>query len=364
MSFQVLTIAVLSVLMLQLAIAQPAELKPASGGLARCADRGLTGAIPGALAASAGLVFAGTENGAVSAFSSRDLELKWRAELGGEFASELLATADGVVLVTNASGAADRSRLHFISSQSGVTVWTARLVFAEKYFLGRVKGTVAAVSEEGAIFLIDPADGHFIRQFNVKGRVTTRPAFADAGILFGTADGKVHLLTAKGAEFTFDHDSEFKPTSIGFLKDEGFAVGDERGYLAKYGPQDGKAIWKFKGGAAISSVSETADGILITSLDNFVYVLSDYNGDVIWKRRLTGRVLDGGLLLQSTLVSVVYAENTAYVLDAEKGKVLDTISYTDANLVSRVPVRVGDNAFALVSTDGLRTYSVGPCQFK
>lgn len=341
---------------------------PAPAALTRCSLRETDAPARGMLAADSESVYLGTINGTLSSYESRDLKIAWRLELGGEFSSDLLLVGSGLIVVTNsakgANGAQDASTIRLISKESGVAVWSAKLPFSESYFLGRLNGGIAAVSRQGSITLLDIASGQTKWQAGPHGAVSARPAFSAARMAFGTAEKQVVSVSARDGELVQRFSVDFVPTSISFSKNGGLLVGDARGNLAMLGPQDSKPIWKFKSGAGVSSVIETDDGVLLTSLDNFVYFVSDYNGDVIWKRRLSGRVVEGGLILNGYLVVLIYGDSAGYVLDLENGKVADALQPLEKDLVNRSPVFVRDKIFALTTTSSLETYSVGPCGLK
>lgn len=336
--------------------------------LTRCGLRETEAPRRGMLAADPENIYLGTVNGTLSAYEAKDLKIVWRLELGGEFASEMVQIGTGLIVVTNsaagANGAQDTSTIRLISKDSGVTVWSARLPFSESFYLGRLNGGVAAITRQGSVILLDIASGQIGWQTGALGTVSVKPAFSGTRMAFGTTDKQVISVSAKDGELVQRFSVGSVPTSISFSKDGGLVVGDARGSVSMLGPQDTKPIWKFKSGAGVSSAVETDDGVLLTSLDNFVYLVSDYNGDVIWKRRLSGRVVDGGLIVNGHLVVLVYGENAGYVLDLATGKVSDALQPTEKDLVNRTPVFVRDRTFALTTTGSLETYSIGPCGAK
>jgi len=325
-------------------------------------------AVPATLASDRQRIYFGTSNGIMAALDKLSLERVWRTELGGEFVSNVLTVEGGHVAVTNPTGnsgpGGDVSRIHSLSSSSGVPVWTAKLPQSERYFLGRINGSVAAVAQNGAIYLFDALTGALQRQFAERGRVSARPYFYPTGVVFGTVEKRVISLSSQDAEFSAKQLSEYVPTAVISLKDGNLAVGDERGTLSIIDRQDARPIWKFKSGGAISSITETDEGLLLTSLDNFVYLVSDYNGDVIWKRRLTGRIVDGGLLMNGLFVAVIYGENSVFLIDRRKGKVAGVVLLAEKELTSRAPALTGEHTFALTSAESIETYSIGPCPVK
>lgn len=340
----------------------------ASGAaLSKCSVKAVEAPVQGTLAAGAGRVYVGTANGTLSSLDGRNLDIVWRAELGGEFVSDIVVLDVGAIAVTNqASGAVvqDGSTARLISRDSGVVSWAAKLPFADRYYLGKLGDEIAAVGSNGSFILLDRGTGKVLRVSGPHGRLTARPSFSETGVVFGTADKSLIVLSLKEGEPISTHPIEYKPTAVAFLKNDGIAAGDERGNVLRFGANERKSVWKFKSGAAVSSVLETDEGILVTSLDNFVYLISDYNGDVIWKRRLAGRVVDRGLLLDGHFIVLIYGENSGYVIDMKNGRVTDIISESAADLINRAPVSAGGRTFTLTTVNTVETFALGGCATK
>ncbi len=313
-------------------------------------------------------IYLGTVNGTLSSYEARNLGVIWRLELGGEFVSEMLLVGNGIIVVTNPAaggngGVPENSTVRLIARDSGVTAWSAKLPYSERYYLGRLNGGVAAVNRHGVVLFLDITSGRVKWKTEPLGVVNTRPAFALGRMAFGTAEKQVQIISTTEGEPAGRVPLDAVPTSVSFSHNGGVITGDDRGNVTLFGP-DNRPVWKFKSGAGVSSALETEKGVLITSLDNFVYLVSDYNGDVIWKRRLAGRVVESGLLVNGHLVVLINGENTGYVLDMESGKVADVVQSGERDLINRTPVFVRDKTFAITTIDTLETYAIGSCGSK
>lgn len=334
--------------------------------LARCSSRIVESPVRGTLAADADRIYLGTVDGTMTAFETGKLETVWRSELGGEFAADLLMLGGGLVAVTAPTGdarpeAGDGPVIRLIGKDSGIVAWSAKLPVSERFQVARLNGGVAAVSREGVTTLLDAASGQVRWQSASLGVVTTKTASSSDRIAFGTADKFLYVLSAKLGEILLKQAMDHVPTAVSFSSSGGILTGDERGNVALWPPQGGRPIWKFKSGAAVSSAVEANDGVLLTSFDNFVYFISDYNGDVIWKRRLPARLTDGGLVVGGQIVALVGGENSGYVLEPDKGKVTSVLPSLNKNIISLTPVLVRDRVFAFATVDSLETYAIGVC---
>ena len=175
------------------------------------------------------------------------------------------------------------------------------------------------------------------------------------------ADGTGSIFTASGLEkIKAVKVSVSKPTTLTLLDDDRFAVGDERGNIFEF-DSNGKTLWKFKTGARISSIVATKDGLLASSYDNFVYMLSYYRGSVVWKRRLSSRSGKlAGTYGSLTAISVP-AESSIVLVDTQNGKLRDSLTVTGV-LFSEVPAIISGSGTILVPTSkGISAFSETPC---
>lgn len=324
--------------------------------LVHCTKVEIETPVRGALASDGGGIYVGTTGGTLTAYDSFDRTIRWRSELGGEIISNVLIVGNGVAVV---SGTEERSIVRLIGKESGVTVWSVKLPQSDRYYLGLLNGGIGAASQDGTAALLDAGSGRTRWQNGPHGRVTAIPIFGSGRMVFGTAE-KLLIAIGQDGNALFKHVLEFEPSTLAFTAENGVLAGDRRGHVVFF-TTDNKIFWKFKSGAAVSSVAETDEGVLVTSLDNFVYFLSDYNGDVIWKRRLPGRLVEGGLIVDNYLVVLLYGENSGYAIDMKTGKVFDTLPGIDADLVNRAPVAVREKTFAFTTTASLEIYSIGGC---
>ncbi|MGD9561135.1 MAG: PQQ-binding-like beta-propeller repeat protein [Pyrinomonadaceae bacterium] len=332
--------------------------------LTSCSTRKVESPARGTLSSDGDRVYIGSNTGTLSSYSAKDLTVLWRSELGGEFGSDVLPTDAGAVVVTNsvpADGTGRDSVLRLIGKDSGVAAWSAKLPFSERYDLGTLGQGIAAVSKEGSVVLLDPGSSRIVRQSQQYGPVSAGPVFAGAKVIIGTSEKRVVVISAMDGSITSQFKVDFAPTSITATNAGALLIGDERGNVSLLSAKDNGVVWKFKSGAAVSSIREIEEGIIVTSLDNFVYLISDYNGDVIWKRRLSGRVVEGGPLVEGHIVVLVYGENLGYVLDLENGKVVGTVRSEEEDFINRSPVLVNGATFAVTTSNSLQTYAVGSC---
>ena len=336
--------------------------------LTKCAEFQIEGPVADALVADEDRIYVGTADGRVQALELKISSSVWRTELGGEIVSNMVTSEIGTVVVSNpvktAESVPSESVLRSLSKETGVPNWTVRLPFSEYFFLGKVNGSIAVVGVEGWIAAFDSQSGRVLWRTPVPARITTRPAFSSYGIAFGTREKQIFIVSPETGEIVFKGATEFIPTAITIPSDEVLVVGDERGNVASVGIPAGKNIWKFKSGAGISFVSVSKEGLIVTSLDNFIYSIWMYNGDVIWKRRLPGRVTEGVMIADGLVMALIYGENSAFLIDSKKGKIVDQLPQSDKNFVNQVSVPAKESKLLVTTPDAVIMYALKGCEQK
>ncbi len=102
----------------------------------------------------------------------------------------------------------------------------------------------------------------------------------------------------------------------------------------------------------------------MTSLDNFIYKISIRNGDIIWKRRLPGRVPQGVLVTDKFVFALIYGENSSYLIDTKKGKLIDQMFRAEKNYHDQAPILLNDRNIVFASGKSIESYSVNGCSVK
>ncbi len=286
----------------------------------------------------------------------------WSSELGGEVASNLFVLGDSVFIVTNsqpdASNPAVKATFRAISRETGVTNWSVEIPSSPFVWIGSNIGNVIAVGSDGSVSAWTQAGGMLVWTTDLKSRVTAAPFFQDNGIEVATNKNEVLNLSGSEGKIRLDWKSPYLPTAILRDLNDRLLVGDERGNVIVISA-DGHRLWRFRNGAQISSASLQDSEYLAASYDNFVYKLSR-SGSVRWKRRLSGRVNEGPLVLGGSAVISIVGTGSVYVLDLKNGKISNRIEMGD-NVTPRVAAATEGQGFAVAGPHGISYFSSSKC---
>jgi outer membrane protein assembly factor BamB len=141
-------------------------------------------------------------------------------------------------------------------------------------------------------------------------------------------------------------------------------AGDDRGNVTNYRDLSGNVWWRFKSGARVGTITETAEGILIGSFDNFLYMVSKYTGDVKWKRRLDGRITSSPSILDDRIAAASSTEENFQVIEADTGKPIDRIEFGENRFLLTRPFTGNGGVTVFSLTDTIAAYVPNGCPSK
>ncbi len=110
----------------------------------------------------------------------------------------------------------------------------------------------------------------------------------------------------------------------------------------------------------MSNISITSEGLLITSLDNFAYLISAEKGNLKWKKRLAGRISDKSLVLDNYALITTTAKPTISVVELSTGKSINEIILEDEDFVTANPIKIR-NKIIVPTSKGLYSFSPKEC---
>ncbi|MGB7201555.1 MAG: PQQ-binding-like beta-propeller repeat protein [Pyrinomonadaceae bacterium] len=314
------------------------------------------------LTAGGSHIFVGSGGAQVDALALDGKKL-WATELGGEVVSNLLASEGGVFLVTSVvngeSGKSGGGTLRYLSKETGITVWSAKLPEADNYSIGLGADSVIAVTSKGVIEAYDLRTGSQKWRRELAESFVGEPRFNHTNVYVASTAKQVFTVSLDRGEIVSVRKLQFAPTAVGEITGDVF-TGDDRGNLTSLGKSDKKVNWSFKSGGKISAIVEVGGNLLAASNDNFVYLFSGRNGDVAWKKRLNERISQIGVIDGRFALVSGYEENAAHLIDLDSGKLVGQLNLAVDEFAMARPV--SSNGKILILTNGaVYAYSSANC---
>lgn len=309
--------------------------------------------------------YVATEDGGIHAIDPATSRKLWTSNIGGRIASNIIV-AGGRIYVAGNVGRVDEEQpetsiLRSLNSETGLVVWNSPIPYSEQIYLGSGGKSIFSLNREGSVISSDATAGNLLWKASYAGNLTAIPDIDFERIVAATDRKEIISIDGRTGTVVMRSKTKFIPSSVLNYTEKAIAAGDERGNLVLLESSTGKSIWKYKSGGKISFIAHTSEGVLAASNDNFVYMLWDYNGDVLWKRRLPGRVAGPPLIGGDTVSVQLSADKSVFVLNMESGKIVNQFLLPGNSSVGVMPALFNNDLFVFSTPVSVVPYSIKPC---
>ncbi|MEP6925719.1 MAG: PQQ-binding-like beta-propeller repeat protein [Pyrinomonadaceae bacterium] len=287
----------------------------------------------------------------------------WRTELGGEIVGQTQVNQNLVFAASQISATNDKPAfiiIRALSAETGLTVWQGELPAASQIALALHENYLLAATGElngvDKIFALSAQTGELRWTQKQTAQLSTSLTIARGSLVFATNDKILHVLSiADGHEshhFSLPH-----PATEKIVFNNGvFLFGDQAGNVSAIRETDGKTSWELRLGGAAQNILTVSNGVVISSLDDFVYFHNISNGRRIWRKRLASRPVGAVLLSKEAVLLAATGETNSVVLSLKKGKLLSQIPLGGDNVAVASPFAA--NSFVFVPTSqGLLSFA-------
>ncbi len=282
----------------------------------------------------------------------------WTAEVGGRPLSELVLAGGKIFTLATPilESPPPKPILRAFSSKSGLSLWNIELPSSERYFLTGDGQDLAVVSTEGAIWLMDPEVGRIKWNASAMGQITSHPRIEAGRLLIAVGGKRVEEFSLETGANVASARVDGAPAFVGAGRSSAAVYSDDRGNVHSIQMGGGKN-WKFRAGGRVVYIRAVDDNVLLGPADNFVYFMSVEYGNLLWKRRLPGRVANGGLVGRDVAVFTVVGDRSAYIVELEKGRLIDRLDLADEDAFLLTPIRANGKYLIAATANGLSAFS-------
>lgn len=308
-------------------------------------------------------VFLPLTGGALVSLRASDGKLNWRAEMGGEISASPLADERGVYIASETgvpSGGATAPRatgaLRALGRQSGVTLWMRTLQSPIRGALVSNETILFGGASDGRVYAVRKQTGEVIWAVQYNSPFLAHPALRDNRLYIGAEDGTLLALDAGTGRTLWRYRTRGPIRGPLAVANQTVYVGSADAYSYALKESDGRLRWRARAGAGVQSVITTARGLLVVSLDNFVYHLSFRRGERFWKRQLAGRTAARPLALDGSALFAPLAGDECVILDLRDGKKVNSVPVGEDNNTAASPVLAG-NLLLLTTRKGLLAFA-------
>lgn len=235
--------------------------------------------------------FASKEGYAYSVMQTQSKQV-WRKNLNGTIEESFLLSDDTIFVGTT------DGNIHALNKEKGAVLWKQSV--EDEDFRKRpaiASDRVFFLSTSGILVALEKNTGKPLWKFKAGGECFGSPFAAEDVVFIGCNDRTLYALDPKAGfvRWKFLADSEIQGSPV--ADDESVYFGAESGYFYCVRRSDAKLEWRRKTGAAIrgkpflyrNERKGKVEDILISSYDNFLYLLSIKNGGRRWLSPTTTR---------------------------------------------------------------------------
>lgn len=276
-------------------------------------------------------------SGKLESVNSHSGKKNWESELGGEIILKPFIDKENIFVTTRTK---DDITIRSISKHSGITNWQSSLDYTEQFFVTILLNSLIVISKNGEILALDINDGRLLSNYKAKLKFSTFPVVVRDQIVAGTTNNTIVFLSIKNRKFQ-ELRVQSSPHLVSLVNSKYLFWNDYRGNSYLVDLLTRKTIWKFRSGAEVSNVVSTEDTLLISSLDNFVYLISIGKGKLLWKKRFNGRLTINPYITENQAIITTSDANSAYVIDLEDGRTVNQVNIEETDSFVGAPIIFG-----------------------
>jgi outer membrane protein assembly factor BamB len=299
--------------------------------------------------------------GVIVSLRAADGQLLWKTDIGGELSAAPVADERGVYLASESqtgSGAKAQvnGTIRALGRESGVTQWVKALPMPIRAALASNHDTIFGGASDGRIYAIRKTTGEILWNKQVSSPLASQLTLVGSRLYIGAEDGKLYALEQKTGRILWHYQTHGMVRGRVAVADGVVYFGSADGYVYAVNEETGRWRWRARTGASVQSVLSVRNGLLVASLDNFVYFLSLTRGDRVWKRQLVGRLAAEPLATFDGALFTPLSGDTGVVLDLKDGKQLNSLPVGEDSNMAASPIIAGE--MLLVTTrHGLLAFS-------
>jgi eukaryotic-like serine/threonine-protein kinase len=300
-------------------------------------------------------------SGLLLSLQAQDGQLLWKADLGGELSSSPVADGHSVYIASETIGERGNAlrasgTLRALGREGGITQWMRTLPMPIRGSLVANDLNLFGGSTDGRVYAVKKRTGDITWITQHSASFASHPVIAGQNLYIGSNDGTFFSLDIMTGKMNWRYRTRGAVRGRAAINDGIVYFGSADGYVYAIREIDGRLRWRHRTGAGVQTVAFAQNGLLVASLDNFVYLLSFDNGNRLWKRLLAGRIAAEPLTAQDSVLFTPLSSSAAVVLDLRDGKQLNNLPIGEDNSMAASPITAGKMLF-VTTRHGLLAFS-------
>lgn len=300
-------------------------------------------------------------SGRLVSLQAADGQLFWKTDLGGELSSSPVADERSVYIASESIGEQGEiprasGAIRALGREGGITLWMRTLPMPIRGSLVADDVNLFGGSTDGRVYAVRKKSGDISWIMQHSAPFASHPAIFGPNLYIGSNDGSLFSLNHNTGKTNWRYRTRGAVRGRAVVVDGVVYFGSADGYVYAVRESDGRLRWRRRTGAGVQTVAFGQSGLLVASLDNFVYSLSLSNGDSLWKRLLAGRIAAEPLTTSDGVLFTPLSSSTGVVLDLRSGKQLNSLPIGEDNSMAASPIVAGKILF-VTTRHGLLAFS-------
>lgn len=300
-------------------------------------------------------------SGLIISLKAADGQLFWKADFGGEISASPIADERSVYIASEAvgeQGSTPRANgaLRALGREGGITQWMRTLPMPIRGSLIANDVNLFGGSTDGRVYAIRKKTGDISWVMQHSASFASHPVIFGLNLYIGSNDGYLLSLNQNTGKTNWRYRTRGAIRGRVVVENGIVYFGSADGYVYALKEADGRLKWRRRTGAGVQTVGFAQNGLLVASLDNFVYLLSFREGDRLWKRQLAGRIAAEPLTTLDGALFTPLSSSTGVVLDLRDGKQLNSLPIGEDNSMAASPIVAGKILF-VTTRHGLLAFS-------
>lgn len=276
-----------------------------------------------------------------------DGSLLWKTDTGGEFSAAPVADERGVYVASELGGVSTSQNpratgaLRALGRNSGITLWMRTLQSPIRGALVFDRNVLFGGASDGRVYAVRKDTGEILWMTQHDARFSSQPVIHGGRLFIGSEEGTLLCLDVKSGKALWRYRTRGALRGPVAVADGSVFFGSADNNVYALRESDGRQRWRARTGAEVQAVAHTSKGLVVASLDNFVYFLSLRRGERIWKRQLAGRIAAQPLTVEEGALFNPLAGDACVVLNLNDGKQLNSLPIGEDNNTAASPVMSG-----------------------
>ena len=298
--------------------------------------------------------------GQLISLKAGDGQLNWRSEIGGELSASPIADDHGVYVASETGKPETGERratgaLRALGREGGVTLWMRTLEMPIRGALTIANGKIFGGGADGKIYAFDSKTGAARWSYRFAAPLIGQPTVSGSHLYIGSEDGYLLAFGESSGKLLWSYRTKGPVRGPVANGSEVVYFGSGDGYVYAVNATNGRLVWRSRTGAGVQAVTKVEDGLLVASLDNFVYKFS-LAGTRLWKRLMPGRISSQPLMTGSEALFMPLSSLAGVVLEMRDGRQVNSLPVGAEITTSASPIAVGDTVL-LTTAQGLLAFT-------